>query len=90
MLAPTSHEHRPVQVFELMARLQIEPCASVLPRFSLRYATAIHRCEACKRQQACRGWLDQAPAIVRFAPNFCPDRDILFELQFDQLGSPAH
>jgi hypothetical protein len=72
-------------VYEMMARLGIEPGGGVLPQFSLRYATAFQRCEACQYKQACRDWLDHMPALVNFAPSFCPDSDILFELQFDQL-----
>jgi len=84
--APVNHEHQPIQVYEMMARLGIEPSGSVLPQLSLRYATAFHRCEACPYKEACRDWLDHMPALVSFAPRFCPDSDILFELQFDQPG----
>jgi hypothetical protein len=79
-------EHRSFHVYEMMTRLGIEPNGSILPRLSLRYATAFHRCEACPFKQACRDWLDHAPALVSLAPHFCPDADILFELQFDQPG----
>ena len=79
-------EHRPIQLYEMMTRLGIEPCRSNLPRLSLRYATAIHRCEACPCKKACREWLDSAPTMTSLAPHFCPDADILFELQFDQPG----
>jgi hypothetical protein len=41
MVAPAIHEHRPIQLYKIMARLGIEPSGSVLPRLSLRYATAI-------------------------------------------------
>jgi hypothetical protein len=79
-------EHRPIQLYEMMARLGIEPSSSGLPRLSLRYATAIHRCKACPYKQACRDWLDHSPVVVSLAPHFCPDAEILFELQFDQHG----
>ena len=80
-------EHRPIQLYEMMARLGIEPSSSVLPQLSLRYATAIHRCKACPYKQACRDWLDHSPVVVSLAPHFCPDAEILFELQFDQPSS---
>jgi hypothetical protein len=70
----------------MMARLGIEPDAGVLPRLSLRYATALQRCEACRTKNACRDWFDYAPAMVNFAPFFCLNADILFELQYDQPG----
>ena len=79
------HEHRPVQVFKMMEKLGIEPSSSVTPRSSLAYATAVHRCELCPYQKICRDWLDHAPLSIGSAPQFCPDADILFELQFDQI-----
>jgi hypothetical protein len=74
-------------IFEMMPRLGIEPGAGVLPRLSLRYATAIHRCEDCQSKKACQDWLDYAPAMINFAPDFCVNADILFELQYDQPWS---
>ena len=73
-------------IYEMMARLGIEPGAGVLPRLSLRYATAIHRCEDCQSKKACQDWLDYAPAMVNFAPDFCANADTLFDLQYDQTG----
>jgi hypothetical protein len=58
----------------------------VLPKFSLSYATALHRCESCPSKCACRKWLDRMPDSVSFAPPFCPNVDIFFELQVDQQG----
>jgi hypothetical protein len=69
-----------MHIYEMMARLGIEPGAGVLPQLSLRYATALRRCENCR----CQDWLDYAPAMVNFAPDFCMNADILFELQYDQ------
>ena len=73
-----------VHIYEMMARLGIDPGAGVFPRLSLRYATALQRCENCRSKKACQDWLDYAPATVNFAPDFCMNADILFELQFDQ------
>jgi hypothetical protein len=70
-----------------MERLGIEPGGGVVPRLGLTYATALHRCEACRSTQACRDWLDSMPAPVAFAPRFCPNADILFELQIDRLSA---
>ena len=74
-----------IEIYEMMARLGIEPGAGVLPRSSLRYATALRRCEDCQSKKACRNWLDYAPAMVNFAPDFCRNADILFELQYDEV-----
>lgn len=74
------------QIYEMMARLGIEPGAGVLPQLSLRYATALRLCEACRSKKACRDWLDYAPAMLNFAPGFCINADILFDLQCDQAG----
>jgi hypothetical protein len=85
MSASGMREHRTVHVFEMMKRLGIEPSSSVTPRLSLTYATAIHRCEVCPKHETCRYWLDHAPAVIGSAPRFCPDADVLFELQFGQV-----
>ena len=73
-------------VYEMMARLGIDPGEGILPRLSMRYATALRRCENCRSKRACRDWLDYAPAMVNFAPDFCANADILFDLQCDQSG----
>jgi len=70
-------------IYGMMARLGIEPATGALPRLS---ATALHRCEQCRSKKACQDWLDYAPAMVNFAPDFCANADILFELQYDQPG----
>ena len=80
-----AHEH-PRQIYEMMARLGIDPAAGILPRLSLRFATASQICEGCQSKKACQDWLDYAPAEVNFAPWFCMNADILFELQYDQPG----
>jgi hypothetical protein len=74
-------------IYEMMARLGIGPGAGVLPQLSLRYATALRRCQNCRSKKACQDWLDYAPAMVNFAPDFCMNGDILFELQYDQPWS---
>jgi Family of unknown function (DUF6455) len=83
--SPTDAGNRAVYLYEMMEKLGLEPSSGVIPQYSLRYATALHLCKACRRKKICRDWLDQAPPIVKLAPHFCPDADILFELQYDQL-----
>ena len=73
-------------IYEMMTRLGLEPEAGVLPKLSLRYATAVRRCENYQSKKACQDWLDYAPAMVNFAPGFCMNADILFDLQYDQAG----
>jgi Family of unknown function (DUF6455) len=73
-------------IYEMMTRLGVEPSAGVLPHLSLRYATAVRRCENCRSKMACQDWLDYAPAMLNFAPDFCMNADILFDLQYDQAG----
>jgi hypothetical protein len=80
-------ERLPNRICEMMERLGIEPGAGVVPRLSLSYTTAFHRCELCSFKQACRDWLGQMPTSVVFAPRFCPNADIFFELQYNQAGS---
>jgi len=74
-----------MHIYEMMARLGIEPGAGVLPRLSLRYATALRRCGDCQSKKACRDWLDYAPAMMNFAPDFCRNADILFDLLYDEV-----
>jgi hypothetical protein len=80
MAAPTGCDRHPTYICEMMERLGIEPGDGVVPRLSLSYVTAFHRCESCPSKQTCRQWLDNTPAPVTFAPRFCPNADILFEL----------
>jgi hypothetical protein len=75
-----------LHVYAMMARLGIEPGAGVLPGLSLRYATALRRCKECRSKKSCQDWLDYAPTMVNFAPDFCLNADVLFELQYDQPG----
>jgi hypothetical protein len=86
MTPPATRQRQPVYLYEMMERLGIEPGGGVVPRLSLTYATALHRCETCRSKQACRAWLDIMPKSAAFAPPFCPNGDILFELQIDQPG----
>jgi len=77
----------PTYIGEMMQRLGIDPAGGVLPHFSLSYMTALHRCKACPARNTCRHWLDSTPMSVSFAPSFCPNADIFFELQFDRPGA---
>jgi Family of unknown function (DUF6455) len=72
-----------MHIHEMMARLGI---AADSPRLSLHHTTALQRCEACRSKKACQDWLDYAPKMVNFAPAFCVNAEILFELQCDQPG----
>jgi len=75
---------QPTHIREMMEHLGIEPGGGGVPRWSLAYSTAFHRCEGCTNKQACRDWLATMPALVSFAPRFCPNADIFFELQVEQ------
>jgi uncharacterized protein DUF6455 len=74
------------EIYEMMARLGIEPAGGILPNLSLLYATALNRCDDCKTKKACRDWLDYEAPTVNFAPDFCGNADILFQLLYDQAG----
>jgi hypothetical protein len=84
MAAP--HPEYSLYVHDMMARLGIEPGGAAVPRLGMRYATALRRCETCQCKNSCRDWLDCAPPLVNFAPGFCANADLLFELQYDQPG----
>ena len=87
MATLTACELHPSHMVRMMQRLGIEPGGGVVPHLSLSYIAAFHRCEACRSKQACRNWLDCAPALALLAPRFCPNADIFFELQVDQPGA---
>jgi hypothetical protein len=83
MAAPATREP---PIYEMMDRLGIERGGGVVPRLGLSYATAFRRCEACLYKQACREWLDSRREPALFAPCYCPNADIFFELQINQPG----
>ena len=78
------NERQPTHILEMMERLGIEPGGGVVPHWSLAYTTAFHRCEGCTNKQSCREWLESMPLTMSFAPRFCPNADIFFELQVEQ------
>jgi len=86
MSSPKNSVRQPTYIYEMMRRLGIEPGEGVVPRLSMAYMTAFHRCETCPAKEACRDWLDSMPRSVSTAPNFCPNDDILFELRINQPG----
>ncbi len=70
---------------EMMSCLDIDPAGAILPDHSLSYFTVLRRCEFCACKDTCRDWLAHRSAAASTPPSFCPNADILFELQFDQL-----
>lgn len=85
MATAVPRERQPTCIREMMEHLGIEPGGGIVPRLGLIYTTAFHRCEACASKRECREWLDRM-AAASFAPRFCPNADIFFELQFDSGG----
>ena len=83
MCLPGTHEGS-VPLHEMIAVLGINS-----PQLDLVYGAALPRCEGCPSKEICREWLDRASGSASFAPPFCVNADILFELQFDQPG-PRH
>ncbi len=88
-MATAIAKRQTIDFCRMMERLGIEPAGGVVSRWSLSYATAQHRCQACSRKDACRTWLDSMPTAVNLAPHFCPIADILFEMQVDQPPDAA-
>jgi hypothetical protein len=86
MAAPAARERQSIHIWEMMERLGIDPASGVAAPPNLSFATVFRRCETCSSERACRDWLDMMPASVAFAPRFCPNADIFFELQVDQPG----
>lgn len=79
-------DNKPTHIREMLERLGVDPAAGVLAHSELTFLTALHRCQNCPSKAACRAWLDSMPMSVAFAPKFCPNGDLFFELQFDQPG----
>jgi Family of unknown function (DUF6455) len=91
MTASSADRRKPTLLGKMMQRLGVEPAGGVVPRWSLSYVTALHRCQDCPSKEACQEWLDSMPMSVSFAPRFCPNADILFELQVEQPpDAPDH
>jgi len=86
MASPKDSARQLTQISEMMERLGIDSGETAVPRLSLIYTTAFHRCEACPAKQACREWLDSMPRSMASAPRFCPNADLLFELRVNQPG----
>lgn len=84
MLAPGLCARQKAYVLDMMKCLGIEPEGGAIPRLGLSYLTLFRRCEACRSKKICREWLDRLAGEVHFAPRFCPNADIFFELKFDQ------
>ena len=90
MTESSANKRKPTKLGEMMQRVGVEPAGGVVPRWSLTYVTALHRCQNCGSKEACQAWLDSMPMSVSFAPKFCPNADILFELQVDQPPDTGH
>jgi hypothetical protein len=86
IMSPLATSENSVLLHEMMASLGIDLGPEALGRLELRYPTAFRRCQACAAKGNCREWLDLAAASTSFAPRFCVNADILFELQCDQPG----
>jgi hypothetical protein len=70
----------------MMRRFGIDPAEGVVPRLSMAYMTAVHRCQACRAKDDCRRWLDSTFPPVSIIPSFCSNEDILFELRVNHPG----
>ena len=79
-------DQKPTYLREMMERLDIDPAGGVVAHSGLTYLTALHRCQSCPSKPECRAWLDSVPMSMAFAPRFCPNGDLLFELRHDQPG----
>ena len=77
IMAALTAQACPSHMVRMMQRLGLEPGGGVVPHLSLSHIAAFHRCEACPCKQACRDWLDSAPASVLLAPRFCPNAGYL-------------
>ena len=86
MAASAARVRQTTHIYEMMERLGIEPGGGTISSLGLIYATAFHKCEKCSSKHTCRNWLDCGRGSTIVAPAFCPNADILCELQ---LKCPA-
>jgi len=89
MAASAARLHQTTHICEMMEHLGIEPGGGTIASLGLMYATAFHKCEACSSKQTCRDWLDFGRRPTMLAPGFCPNADILVELQLKCSASRA-
>ena len=82
----TASRTRAPYLFEMMQRLGVDPGRRSIAQSELTFLTALHQCQGCQSKQECRHFLESAPMSFAFAPAFCPNKDLLFEMQFDQAG----
>ena len=85
----TRERRRTPVLFEMMQRLGVDPARRSIAQSELTFLTALHQCQGCRSKEQCRHFLDSAPMSFAFAPAFCPNKDLLFEMQFDQGGPEA-
>ncbi len=78
---------QPTHIVEMMERLGLDAGAGAIPRLSLAHITAFHRCQACPLKEGCGAWLAGHRGPLAFAPPFCPNADILFEMKFNDPGA---
>jgi Family of unknown function (DUF6455) len=87
MCSSEARDLRDVNVYKMMEHLGIELGGGVIPRFGLMYASAVRSCEKCRSVHACTEWLETASS-TSFAPKFCPNAGIFFELVFEGQTVP--
>ena len=89
MAASAARMHQTTHIYEMMEHLGIEPGGGTISSLGLMYATAFRRCQACSSKETCRDWLDCRRGSTMLAPGFCPNADILVELQLKSSASFA-
>jgi hypothetical protein len=74
-----------LEVYKMLERLGIELGAGVVPRYGLMYTSAVRTCRNCGSVRACTEWLGATSAtdVAPVAPGFCPNADLLFELELN-------
>jgi Family of unknown function (DUF6455) len=87
MAMAVATQSQSTHITEMMERLGLDPGAGAIPRLSLAHITAFHRCQACPVKAHCAAWLECHRGPLSFAPPFCPNGDILFEMKFNDPGA---
>ena len=84
MVSPALPECHRTYICEMMECLGYRAGRRCRAASKLKLHDRVPPVRSLPSKQACRTWLDELPQLVTFAPRFCPNGDILFELQVNQ------
>lgn len=67
-------QEEPLNIGEMMRRLDIDPCNDRLFNGGRAYNDARRACRVCHNVEDCTAWLAANTKVVEAAPPFCPNQ----------------